>query len=670
MKNMPLLAFAVCLFVVISGQNAFTQGTVDPSLILHLSFDALHGNRVLDHSQYQNHGTLIGNPQLVKGKFGKALKFNGVNDWVEIPHDNSLTVDKNVTVMAWIQASRHHGPGGIQWQGILAKSNSPRSYSLYTDAGGSLHLSVGNFVGSASRTKVVLNTWQHVVAQVDNGWHRYWINGKNAGNFHLDARLPGTADIKSVLIGRTHEGSREFLGLIDEVKIYNRALSEGEIIAQMGNERPPTAGQEDDFPGLIDTAPVSENFDDSFRGNALQNPNWQWRNEPAHWDVGQTRTNFLHIEGETNRNLWTSDTSHFLYQETTTDAFDVETHFFARSNTSSGVTGLVVKSPADNNWVTLKFWTRGPTDAVIQYQTKGNGLAGDVRVRSTPGDTEMFFRLRKTGNAYTGWYKTRSPDPWIEIGTRHFVLTPPLQLGIYTGVATSSGTLTVDYEYFRDMLSTNPDATPASSGRGPPVPDVNGDGLVNILDLSIVSQRFGQRGQNDADVNRDGIVDISDLVLVAWALGQTAAPSLVDTASVKDLTVTDVRQWLSAAYQMRSADIRYQEGILILQRLLSVLTPKENVLLPNYPNPFNPETWIPYHLAGPADVTLTIYSGDGKLVRTLALGSQPAGIYENKSRAAYWDGRNDFGERVASGLYFYTLTAGEFTATSKMLIRK
>ncbi|RKU15994.1 hypothetical protein C6501_06055 [Candidatus Poribacteria bacterium] len=93
-------------------------------------------------------------------------------------------------------------------------------------------------------------------------------------------------------------------------------------------------------------------------------------------------------------------------------------------------------------------------------------------------------------------------------------------------------------------------------------------------------------------------------------------------------------------------------------------------LLPNYPNPFNPETWIPYQLAKPADVTLTIYALDGTVVRTLSLGHQSVGIYRSKSRAAYWDGKNAQGEPVASGVYFYTLTAGDFSATRKMLIRK
>ena len=98
--------------------------------------------------------------------------------------------------------------------------------------------------------------------------------------------------------------------------------------------------------------------------------------------------------------------------------------------------------------------------------------------------------------------------------------------------------------------------------------------------------------------------------------------------------------------------------------------PKETSLLPNYPNPFNPETWIPYQLAEPADVTVSIYAADGRLVRTLDVGHQSAGLYESRSHAAYWDGRNALGEPVASGVYFYTLTAGDFTATRKMLIRK
>ncbi|MXZ00397.1 T9SS type A sorting domain-containing protein [Candidatus Poribacteria bacterium] len=98
--------------------------------------------------------------------------------------------------------------------------------------------------------------------------------------------------------------------------------------------------------------------------------------------------------------------------------------------------------------------------------------------------------------------------------------------------------------------------------------------------------------------------------------------------------------------------------------------PQDTALLANYPNPFNPETWIPYQLATPAEVKLTIYDLQGRVVRDLDLGHQRAGMYHSRARAAYWDGRNAQGESVASGVYFYTLTAGEFSATRKLLIRK
>ena len=90
----------------------------------------------------------------------------------------------------------------------------------------------------------------------------------------------------------------------------------------------------------------------------------------------------------------------------------------------------------------------------------------------------------------------------------------------------------------------------------------------------------------------------------------------------------------------------------------------------NYPNPFNPETWIPYHLSAASQVEISIYNSTGKLVRRLEVGWQPAGNYQNKDQAAYWDGKNKFGESVASGVYFYTIRAGKYSDTRKMLLMK
>jgi len=202
--------------------------------------------------------------------------------------------------------------------------------------------------------------------------------------------------------------------------------------------------------------------------------------------------------------------------------------------------------------------------------------------------------------------------------------------------------------------------------------DVNGDSVVNFEDLDLVGKRLWETGKNTADLNADGIVNIADLVIVAGnALSHTAAaaPSTYKQAAAR-LTVEQVQQWLNQARLLGETSPIYRRGIFALEQLLTMLTPKQTSLLPNYPNPFNPETWIPYQLARPADVTVHIYGVDGAVVRTLGLGHQPVGIYQDKSRAAYWDGRNNAGEPVASGVYFYTLTAGDFSATRKMLIRK
>jgi len=240
-----------------------------------------------------------------------------------------------------------------------------------------------------------------------------------------------------------------------------------------------------------------------------------------------------------------------------------------------------------------------------------------------------------------------------------------------------ASTLTLSQVYLVDADGERWEATTESGEVTiPPEPenaileDVNRDGVVNIQDLVIVNVRFGQTGKNSADINGDGIVNIVDLVLVAGAFGNGAAAPALSLQSLEMLTAANIQRWLSQAQQLELTDATSLRGILFLQQLLAALIPKETALLPNYPNPFNPETWIPYRLSKPADVTLCIYAVNGTLVRTLALGHQHAGIFQSRSRAAHWDGKNEFGEPVASGLYFYTLTADDFYATRRMLIMK
>ncbi len=200
--------------------------------------------------------------------------------------------------------------------------------------------------------------------------------------------------------------------------------------------------------------------------------------------------------------------------------------------------------------------------------------------------------------------------------------------------------------------------------------DVNDDGEVNILDLVAVASNLSQTGENDADVNGDGVVNILDLVQVAGAIGGGGAAPSASSLDLSMISAADVERWLALAQGLGVGDVNYQQGIRFLQQLLALLTPKNTMLLPNFPNPFNPETWIAYRLAREAEVTITIYDTKGTLVRQLALGNQAAGYYAARGKAAYWDGRNARGEAVASGIYFYQLRAGDYVASRRMVIVK
>ena len=196
--------------------------------------------------------------------------------------------------------------------------------------------------------------------------------------------------------------------------------------------------------------------------------------------------------------------------------------------------------------------------------------------------------------------------------------------------------------------------------------DVNRDGVVSILDLILVARQLGRSvpANSSVDVNGDGVVNIFDLTLVAQGIGGTAA------TPAHGLESKTIETWIAQARLADDGSIAFRQAIANLEVLSASMIPSETALLPNYPNPFNPETWIAYQLAAPAEIALTIYDIGGQLVRRLDVGHQAAGMYQSLGRATYWDGRNGRGESIASGLYFYTLRAGEFAATRKMLIRK
>ena len=201
--------------------------------------------------------------------------------------------------------------------------------------------------------------------------------------------------------------------------------------------------------------------------------------------------------------------------------------------------------------------------------------------------------------------------------------------------------------------------------------DINNDGIIDVRDLILVSNSFGMEtpAHPKADINKDGHVDIIDLLYVASHFGESCIASASPT-SVSQTHVDSIAEWLTEAYQADDGSDVFRHGIANLEALFNNVVPQKTTLLPNFPNPFNPETWIPYDLAQDTNVDIKIYNLKGETIRELKIGFQNAGTYRTKELAAFWDGRNSTGELVASGLYFYSLNAGQSKAIRQMVIRK
>ena len=202
--------------------------------------------------------------------------------------------------------------------------------------------------------------------------------------------------------------------------------------------------------------------------------------------------------------------------------------------------------------------------------------------------------------------------------------------------------------------------------------DVNGDGSVNNADSDAITVAIAA-GATDAkyDVNGDGTVNVFDLVEIIANRdpGAAGAPTLFGM-KLSAVQIDIIEEQIDLLIAMNDRSPAALRTLIYLQQLLVTARPEKTLLLANYPNPFNPETWIPYELATDTHVRLTIYNTQGVVIRTLELGHQSAGYYVGRDRAAYWDGRNALGEQVASGLYFYQLETDEMSLMRKMVILK
>ena len=194
---------------------------------------------------------------------------------------------------------------------------------------------------------------------------------------------------------------------------------------------------------------------------------------------------------------------------------------------------------------------------------------------------------------------------------------------------------------------------------------------------------FVVSGRLESERNLDGYLVIArnlqtDAIMMgnvrdgyfAVATADLSRQSIVEVGDSFEISVTDTTGEIASEKFSFTVTPDTLINAVLSVTLDGVGTPKQTVLLQNYPNPFNPETWIPYHLSEAALVTLSIYDTTGQRIRTLSLGFQAAGFYQSWSRAAYWDGRNDLGEQVSSGVYFYQLSTPSEHQIKRMVIVK
>ncbi len=630
------------------GNNAWTSHEIDPNwgntrkLVRPLGIDSSnHGSRVMYgsiilHSHREQQTTMFAGSDDTHRVWlnGKLIneKYHGHSGDYEVSFPATLKQGKNVLLVAvfdsqggWAGAALFGFAPDTEYT-VLPPSNR---FSFSTAA---TEVKVGDTFTVQLKTEAIpdLAGWQSdilfdpAVLKVNSVSEGSFLKQGGGRTHFLKGTIDNTAGrINGIGAARISEGGAKGEGTLlsisltakanGETRLSLRKFQAGSSLGETISSRPP------DIIIAVGEPSISVVGDTKFFSLAT-NPT------PAR--LGETFTLHFSAEDVTDLAGWQVD---IAFDADVLEAVEVNEDDFLKSG---GGTTFFLQGTIDN--------TAGEITRISSARTSGGGVTGTGMLLS------VTFMPKTTGDT-------------------RITLT-----NFFSG--SSSG---------ETISSDAPEIVITIEERAYPAWDVNADGITNVLDLILVAQHLGEDASVNlvSDVNGDGTINVLDLIVVAQHLGEPNAAGAPSNLAIETLELepATIQTWIAQAEVENDGSLAFRHGIENLRRLLASLLPEETALLPNYPNPFNPETWIPYHLAEPADVTVRIYATNGVLVRTLPLGHQVAGLYESRSRAAYWDGKNEVGEPVASGVYFYTLstesthdsvTAGDFTATRKMLIVK
>ncbi len=576
----------------------YTDGLVpiDDSLVLYLPFEEGQGNMTTDQSGNELAGQLERVVWSEEGKFGNCIRL-GAYSYIEIPSVSELDITDQITMEAWIY------PEVSQPDSNILGRRDPTNVGGYCVQWSSkftgmpmvsTHLYIGN-TWSNSETRGYqsispeLNQWHHVASVYDGESLRQYVDGI------LDAELSVSGNIGSVeavfRVGYAQIGLPGIVGLVDEVAIYNRALSVDEIRADMSM-------------GII-----------PYRAIGIPEVSVAIGEPSQVFYIGDPISVSINVKNVNNLAGFQFDV---IFDPKILEVIRVE-----EGTLLSDIGATQWLEPSIDNAVGLvKSVACARMDKGGVY---GSGTLAIITLRAI-GVGQTHLRLRDLALS----------DPSANL----------IPVRIVDGIMTI-----IEHPFW----------------------DVNRDGRVDIRDIILVGQRFGEDIEEpvapNPDVNGDGKVDVLDVVLICQHFGEIYS----STSATGDLWITGspylpvLTKIYNAMQDEPSLGPDFVAAKNLIYRLIHSVKVSETKVHQNYPNPFNPETWIPYQLASDSEVTIRIYSSAGQLIRILDLGYKGTGLYLTKDTAAYWDGTNEAGERVSNGIYFYNVKAGEYSTTKKMI---
>ncbi len=595
----------------------------------------------------------------------KVLSLDGDGDYVDISDSDSLDISGNeITISAWINTTRLD-----KRQVIAAKTACGDNTWLVEINPLDCDLGILNFFLNAggseeqvcSSGSINVGTWYHVAFIYDGANRSIYINGQ------YDVSQADSGDIPTnnqpVRIGAwgTLEGcggtpNRYFYGKIDEVAIYNRALTPEEIQSTMDTK---LRGDEQ---GLVGYWPFDEE-----EGAEVAHDLSPYGND------GTLYGDASFVESDLQLGWWPTILS-----------------IVPNHGSVCGGTQVVLKGDMFQEGATVSIGGSELVNVIVFPEVAASLTSQSIDITDVaPDDVTLSITLKEKSTLEVIGSITLPTDSALVANI--LVLKAFIEISIANSPEIA-GKIIVSVDGVDSAVAVTFTTVNRETGVQLSIEQLSGSDVLFAIVVGdegrseiIGTTSPGTVGLHDVVVtNPDGESDtLIDSFVYMPLVGDVSGNCEItayDAALVLQYTVGIIDQFPAdspisqAAQKYISGEITIEELDRILQkwgypsvfRLLGL----ENQLLQNFPNPFNPDTWIPFKLATDASVTINIYNTKGQLIRTITLGNKQAGIYTAKYKAVYWDGRCSLGEKVASGVYYYTLQAGDFKATRKMVIMK